>query len=128
MRWFAGALGLAALACLYVAVSWWAALAASLLAGLVAKRRFKAGSKGLLYSTGWDGGWGLERDGAQQILVLEHVWHGPVWTTLRFFEAVSGEPLYLTVWRREVSSNDWRLLRQLASRGARPLSPSTEAQ
>lgn len=121
-RWAPCVLGLAALASLYAAVAWWAAVVA-LPAGWLASRHFDSGrTAGVLRADGWQGAWQFEYNGQYQQLALEHVWHGPVWTTLRFLRGGSGRRLHLTIWRHEVSSLQWRLLRQVASRGVRPLS------
>src|SRR5690606_17077604 len=116
----------AALAAVFVTVSWWAALSALLLAGLVAGRsRPKAG---WMSAQGWNGGWQIQQADGTSALSLLHVWHGPAWTPLKFPTACIGKVLHLTVWRGEVSSSDWRHLRQLASRGSRQPRPSLEAQ
>jgi len=85
--------------------------------------------QGRLSADGWDGGWAFEHAGARRALALLHVWHGPAWTTLSFHVPSMGEALQLTIWRSDVSSTDWRRLRQLAARGAKEPRPRiTEGQ
>jgi len=113
--------------------------------------------QGTLSARGWEGGWTFEHDGAHRALALRHAWHGPAWTTLKFFAAgppqgknaplggskraqaraawglffgpSSGAALQLTVWRSDVSSSSWRRLRQLAARSPeQPRTRITEGQ
>jgi len=117
------------LACIYIATTWWAALLA-LLTALLIVLRLPSNKRPplLLHVEGWDARWHVELNGCADAVCLEHVWHGPVWTTLKFKKIASGKALYLTLWRAEVSSTGWRFMRQLVSRGIKPLSPRTETQ
>jgi hypothetical protein len=122
-------LGLAALGCIFIATTWWATVLVLLVAALFTPHHlFTYRPPRVLHVEGWDGGWHIEHLGRVDAACLQHVWHGPSWTTLKFKKIASGKILYLTLWRGEVSSPGWRLLRQLVSRGNKPLGPRTETQ